>query len=177
MWIIGAFLTVMGFAATLGFLGDSPSMRENAALSVYQAKSEGELFHAYAQAVFSYAQANPGVNGTVSAAALGPQTALPLGTVIPSWWTNLISGNGTTGIVIYVWAPPPSGRGSVWQQAAVGSLARASDGSMNEGVNVSGILVPADNYYAAQSSNYGTAGTPFSLPGTIPNGSLVAVLN
>ena len=177
MWIVGAFLSVLGLSALFGHLGEPPGLQEKIAMSSYQAEMEGELFHAYAQAVFAYAEENPSFNGTVPASSLTALTALPVGTVIPSGWTNTISGNGTTGIVIYVWAPPPATRAATWQQQAAEGMARASGGSMNEGVDVSGVLVPADNYYAATSNNYGTAGTAFSLPVGIPNESLVAVLN
>ncbi len=180
MWIVGAFLSILGLSATMDYLAtNATDVTSQASLFEYRAKTQGELFHAYAEAVFSYVEQNPAFNGTVPRSSLGPLTGLPLGTVIPANWTNVVSGNGNPAtLTVYVWAPPDASSGGtlVWAQQAAGGLAEYSGGSFLSGINFSGKLISAESFYASLAVNYGPGATPISLPVYIPNDSLVAVL-
>lgn len=175
MWLMGTMFSLLGYMLSSHFLSNnSTDIASRNNLSVYEARIQGELFHAYAEGVYNFALNNPTFNGTVPVDVIQASGFMPVGVVIPTGWTNEVSGNGNQStMTVYVWAPPASiggGTRNGWR-AAAGALSKISGGSYLEGIDSNGTLVSALSVNADMI--YGGTTSTIPLPNSIPQNSLV----
>jgi hypothetical protein len=154
MWILVMSLLAL-FAGAITYEDAHFSVPElsNSRIVPVDAARIAHLFEIYREAVNAYAASNPGFSGTVPAGSLN----LPAGMVVPSSFSNTVSGR-----TAYSWVIPQTT--SISPDEVLGSLTQVSDGSILVGTNQGGVLV---------SPILGSTGIP--LPSGIPDGSAVSV--
>lgn len=156
----------MGFMflpiAALSFFIALIAVEQSHSTSIYpvqktvQAELAGETFVAYRNAVMIYQQLNPSFTGTVSNSALAAQGST-FSTEFLSAAGNAITNSGTNGKVITAFATLP-----------YGSLKKALDKTENDW----SFGISSDGNWTSAAPN----ATPVPLAITVPNGSVVSVV-